>query len=195
MVKRNGDNRGVIFRFTVPVKDLLRNPDDWRAHDEFVVRGTLRVDGLTRHWVKELVIHLSDRRVKRANREMQALIQTGTGGPGCPAGCRGGKPAHRTLAEVALLLATPHARRSTVHGLAHWGRVADAAVYLLEREPLADPEVVRLFALLHDTQRLTDGRDPDHGRRAVDVVLDMRRARGSTMTVKTMACAGPGAMA
>ena len=32
--------------------------------------------------------------------------------------------------------------------------------------PEADAEVVATFALIHDSQRQSDGYDPDHGRRA-----------------------------
>lgn len=50
------------------------------------------------------------------------------------------------------------------HTVDHWMRVADYGLRLLT--PNVDPTIILLFALLHDSQRLTDGHDPDHGTRA-----------------------------
>jgi hypothetical protein len=55
---------------------------------------------------------------------------------------------------------------SPIHGEAHWLAVAATGLALLEAEPLADPLVVLSFGLLHDTMRVNDGYDPEHGRRA-----------------------------
>jgi HD superfamily phosphodiesterase len=55
---------------------------------------------------------------------------------------------------------------SPLHGEEHWLCVAATGLALLEPEPLADPLVVLCFGLLHDTMRLNDGYDPEHGRRA-----------------------------
>jgi uncharacterized protein len=53
------------------------------------------------------------------------------------------------------------------HGVAHWARVHRHG---LEIGTLvgADLRVVELFAVLHDSQRHNEGRDPDHGQRAAD---------------------------
>jgi uncharacterized protein len=53
------------------------------------------------------------------------------------------------------------------HGVAHWARVHRHG---LEIGTLvgADLRVVELFAVLHDSQRRNEGRDPDHGQRAAD---------------------------
>ena len=56
---------------------------------------------------------------------------------------------------------------STIHGPAHWRRV-DVHAQLLAEHSGADIIVVRLFACLHDTCRLDDGRDRMHGPRAAD---------------------------
>lgn len=68
------------------------------------------------------------------------------------------------------LLAAVHARTtsagSQIHGEAHWRTVAAVGHSLLEVEPTADPAVVFAFALLHDTMRENDHRDPLHGPRA-----------------------------
>ena len=52
-----------------------------------------------------------------------------------------------------------------IHGIAHWWRVRHNGLLLAERTG-ADRQVVRLFALLHDSFREDDGRDPGHGPRA-----------------------------
>lgn len=64
--------------------------------------------------------------------------------------------------------------RSEIHGSAHWLRVADAALALARETPGADPDVARLFGLLHDHRRLNDGRDPQHGPRAAASILRIR---------------------
>jgi uncharacterized protein len=52
-----------------------------------------------------------------------------------------------------------------LHGALHWRRV-DHWGRLLAAHTGADLHVVRRFALLHDSQRFTEGCDPDHGLRA-----------------------------
>ncbi len=55
----------------------------------------------------------------------------------------------------------------SVHGLRHWHQV-EANGLLLSRETLADRTVVRLFALFHDSRRVSDGYDEEHGRLGAD---------------------------
>lgn len=57
--------------------------------------------------------------------------------------------------------------RRSVHGPDHWARVRQYGE-LLCTETGADPLVVRLFALLHDSQRASEGHDPQHGPRAAE---------------------------
>jgi uncharacterized protein len=73
-----------------------------------------------------------------------------------------------------LRYATAQSRSSTLHGPAHWARVASFGAQLCRKTPGAVPQVVALFAALHDTQRFTDGRDPDHGRRAASLAHELR---------------------
>ncbi len=80
--------------------------------------------------------------------------------------------AHRLVEEV-LDRATPRALSSSIHGPGHWQRVGLAGLKLLERVPEADAETIFLFALIHDSQRVNDGKDPDHGPRAARLVRDM----------------------
>jgi uncharacterized protein len=55
--------------------------------------------------------------------------------------------------------------QSRLHGLDHWFRVWKNAQLLTGNEPTADLEVVGLFALFHDSMRMNDVSDPDHGLR------------------------------
>ncbi|MFN8607206.1 MAG: hypothetical protein U0931_06720 [Vulcanimicrobiota bacterium] len=52
-----------------------------------------------------------------------------------------------------------------LHGARHWRRV-DRFGQLLALHTGADVEVVRRFALFHDSQRYNDEKDPGHGERA-----------------------------
>ena len=56
-----------------------------------------------------------------------------------------------------------------IHGIRHWERVRDIGARLA---PLtgADPVVVEYFAALHDSCRLNDNHDPQHGPRAAELV-------------------------
>lgn len=51
------------------------------------------------------------------------------------------------------------------HGIGHWARVRENALYLAEKTG-ADPTVAELFAALHDSCRDGEGLDGGHGRRA-----------------------------
>jgi uncharacterized protein len=53
--------------------------------------------------------------------------------------------------------------QSRLHGLDHWFRIWKNAQMLVGTEPTADLEVVALYALFHDSMRLNDGEDRDHG--------------------------------
>lgn len=79
---------------------------------------------------------------------------------------------------VAGFALPPH----SIHGPDHWLRVLENGRALAALTPGADPAVVELFALLHDSQRLDDDSDPGHGERAARCVralpglgLDARR--------------------
>jgi uncharacterized protein len=59
------------------------------------------------------------------------------------------------------------------HGVAHWARVLENGL-LLAGETAADIEVVQLFAILHDSQRLNEHSDPNHGPRAAAYAMELR---------------------
>ena len=61
----------------------------------------------------------------------------------------------------------------SIHGPAHWLRVRENGVRLAELTA-ADPAVLELFALFHDSKRLNDHGDPGHGRRAAEFLRTLR---------------------
>lgn len=69
----------------------------------------------------------------------------------------------------------PLGRRS-LHGPGHWERVCRFGMRLAETVP-ADAEVVKLFALFHDSRRENDVIDPDHGARGAELALRLHGDR------------------
>lgn len=63
--------------------------------------------------------------------------------------------------------------RHSVHGAAHWKRVREIGLRLANKTG-ADPDLVRLFALLHDCCRESDGADLQHGPRAAAFIETLR---------------------
>jgi len=59
-----------------------------------------------------------------------------------------------------------------VHGISHWGRVMENGVQLAGLTG-ANLRVVQLFALFHDSRRVNDGLDPDHGARGAVLAGEM----------------------
>ena len=59
------------------------------------------------------------------------------------------------------------------HGIAHWARVTENGLRVAG-ETGANVEVVRLFALLHDSRRVSEVTDPDHGPRAAEFASSLR---------------------
>ena len=76
------------------------------------------------------------------------------------------------LVDVVLQWST--GKDSSLHGVDHWQRVAAAGLALLPQTPDADPPLVFLFALFHDSMRLNDGHDPMHGPRAARLARELR---------------------
>lgn len=83
-----------------------------------------------------------------------------------------------SIARKAIRLVAPQFRldlRDGVHGVSHWSRV------WVHGQALADamevnPCIPAWFAFLHDSQRFNDGRDPQHGARAADFAVSLRRS-------------------
>ncbi len=59
------------------------------------------------------------------------------------------------------------------HGVAHWARVLENGLRLAEMTG-ANVEVVRHFALIHDSRRVNEVSDPDHGPRAAAFAHGLR---------------------
>jgi len=59
------------------------------------------------------------------------------------------------------------------HGVAHWARVLENGLRLAEKTG-ASVQVVNLFAVLHDSRRITENHDPDHGPRAAEFAASIR---------------------
>ena len=64
-------------------------------------------------------------------------------------------------------------RAHGIHGPQHWRAVARVGAELIEAGEAAHPAVVFLFGLLHDSQRLDDGHDPEHGPRAATLAREL----------------------
>lgn len=59
-----------------------------------------------------------------------------------------------------------------IHGVSHFLRVRDNGLRLAQATG-AKPDVVELFAFLHDSRRRNEHRDPDHGKRAAIFVRSL----------------------
>jgi uncharacterized protein len=79
-----------------------------------------------------------------------------------------------TFAEM-LAVVLPHATRpdSHDHGVAHWRKVAENGAALVKETPGADMSCILAFAAIHDSQRLNDHYDPEHGLRAANLLEDL----------------------
>lgn len=71
------------------------------------------------------------------------------------------------------VIETSPGAKSEWHGLQHWLHVAAAGLELLAAGCGAHAPTVFAFALLHDSQRQTEGRDPEHGARAAQIARDL----------------------
>jgi uncharacterized protein len=69
-------------------------------------------------------------------------------------------------ATVDAVLTGAWRRASGVHGEEHWRCVAATGLALADGLPGCDRQVVFLFGLLHDTRRVNEHVDPEHGPRA-----------------------------
>lgn len=63
----------------------------------------------------------------------------------------------------------------TDHGPSHWLQVRKNGLHLCQHHP-ADEEIVRLFALFHDSCRQNEYSDPEHGPRGAQLAIQFRQA-------------------
>ena len=66
-----------------------------------------------------------------------------------------------------------HGGPNSIHGPSHWRRVMQFGLVIASHTG-ADREVVRLFALFHDSCRQSDGHDPGHGLRGAELAGTLR---------------------
>jgi uncharacterized protein len=66
---------------------------------------------------------------------------------------------------------------SAYHGLEHWHQVEANGLLLAGRVAGVDVDVVRLFAIFHDSKRFDDGHDPEHGARGAEFAKECREAK------------------
>lgn len=59
------------------------------------------------------------------------------------------------------------------HGIVHWARVLENGLRIAETNG-ADREVVALFAIFHDSRRVNEDRDDDHGLRGGEFARSLR---------------------
>ncbi len=59
------------------------------------------------------------------------------------------------------------------HGVGHWARVLENGLRLAEATD-AKVEVVQLFAIFHDSRRISEGYDDDHGERGAELAAELR---------------------
>jgi uncharacterized protein len=75
---------------------------------------------------------------------------------------------------VDVTLARAWRRDSELHGDEHWRCVTASGLALAPRIGGVDRTLVFCFGLLHDTRRLNDAIDPDHGPRAASFARELR---------------------
>jgi uncharacterized protein len=61
----------------------------------------------------------------------------------------------------------------SIHGINHWKRVERNALYLARGTNIKD-DVLRLFAIFHDSHRHNDDIDPGHGHRGAEFAKELR---------------------
>jgi uncharacterized protein len=72
-----------------------------------------------------------------------------------------------------------------LHGLPHWENVAKNGL-MLAKHIDANPFITQLFAYLHDSCRINDGADLEHGIRASDLVMDLKHTLLKDLTSKEL---------
>ena len=73
---------------------------------------------------------------------------------------------HRILEDYAL-------RWDGTHGVGHWARVLENGLRLADATG-AKGEIVQLFAVFHDSRRVSDGGDHGHGQRGAELAAELR---------------------
>ena len=76
--------------------------------------------------------------------------------------------------QSAMAIAVAHMTNETgIHGISHWARVLDNGLKVAKHSG-ANEKIVCLFAVFHDSQRISDGYDPLHGKRGGELARTFR---------------------
>lgn len=86
---------------------------------------------------------------------------------------RGSNATHDLAAIMGQILRAYTLPLSGYHGVVHWARVLENGLRISDVTPV-DREVVTLFALFHDSRRINEHRDQDHGLRGGELALSLR---------------------
>lgn len=76
-------------------------------------------------------------------------------------------------------------KMDSIHGLPHWQNVARNG-FMLGEHTKANPFVTQLFAYLHDSCRLNNGADLEHGVRAAELVLKLKDSLLKELSAKEL---------
>jgi uncharacterized protein len=74
---------------------------------------------------------------------------------------------------VTAILTNYKMRIDDIHGVSHWARVMENGRRLAASTG-ARLEVVELFAVFHDSMRVSNGHDHEHGKRGADLAIKLR---------------------
>lgn len=88
-------------------------------------------------------------------------------------GCANAGPTLLAAELIARVIAQLPLDPRGLHGLGHWALVLDNGLRLA-RITGADTRVVELFALFHDSRRLNENADPEHGPRGALLAEQLR---------------------
>jgi uncharacterized protein len=83
---------------------------------------------------------------------------------------------HDSAAILAEILKNRTPSRWSDHGVVHWARVLENGLRVAEVNG-ADREVVALFAMFHDSRRVTEFHDDGHGLRGAEFAQSLRGTR------------------
>jgi uncharacterized protein len=85
-----------------------------------------------------------------------------------------GMEARALSSLVDALLPRAWRQESTIHGEEHWRCVAATGIALAPSVGWVDRTLVFCFGLLHDTRRMSDSVEPEHGARAASFAQELR---------------------
>lgn len=80
---------------------------------------------------------------------------------------------HDRPAILRRILAEYELPKYGTHGVVHWARVMQNGLRIADATG-ADREVIELFALFHDSQRINEDEDAGHGRRGAEFARSLR---------------------